>query len=124
MQRRHQKVWRKRPPRHEPGTAQRWALRWKRRLRPGYVGAGTVEFIANGMTAFLLHGDEHPPAVEHPVTEMITGLGIWWNGSCGSLREPLPPPRNSWLSCKYAIEARLYAEDPIAASFRRRPAAG
>ena len=71
VQRRHQKVLEEAPaPGMTRGAAQRWATRrWRRRKAVGYVGAGTVEFIAEharGRRALLLHGDEHAAAGRAP----------------------------------------------------------
>ncbi len=51
--------------------------------------------------------------VEHPVTEEITGVRIWSNGSCASRRARRCRRRQDELSINgWAMEARLYAEDP------------
>jgi acetyl-CoA carboxylase biotin carboxylase subunit/3-methylcrotonyl-CoA carboxylase alpha subunit len=119
VQRRHQKIVEETPSpagffAGEAGEARRRAL-FDAALRvvkhAGYVGAGTCEFIADAAGDLFFLEVNARLQVEHPVTEMVTGLDLVELQLRVAAGEKLPD-LSSVQRRGHAVEARIYAEDP------------
>jgi 3-methylcrotonyl-CoA carboxylase alpha subunit len=113
LQRRHQKVIEEAPsPTLNP--AQREAVcaaARKAAAAVNYAGAGTIEFVSDGKDVFFIEMNTRLQ-VEHPVTELITGIDLVEWQLRVAFGEKLPLNQDQIKFNGHAIEARVYAENP------------
>ncbi len=117
IQRRHQKIIEETPStaltpklREEMGNAAVAAAR-----ASGYVNAGTVEFLVDHDSKFYFLEVNTRLQVEHPITEMITGIDLVRQQIEIAAGNPLKFSQADIVGSGHAIECRIYAEDPMSA---------
>jgi 3-methylcrotonyl-CoA carboxylase alpha subunit len=113
LQRRHQKVIEEAPS-PTLDAKQREAVcaaARKAAAAVNYVGAGTIEFVSDGKDVFFIEMNTRLQ-VEHPVTELITGIDLVEWQLRVAFGEKLPLTQDQIRLNGHAIEARVYAENP------------
>jgi acetyl-CoA carboxylase biotin carboxylase subunit len=114
IQRRHQKVLEETPcPVLSSDTRRamgRVAVQAARAVQ--YVGAGTVEFLYADDGSFYFLEMNTRLQVEHPITEMVTGIDLAKTQFEVAMGKPLPWTQEQITAHGHAIECRIYAEDP------------
>jgi len=113
LQRRHQKVIEEAPSPTLNGAQRERVCAAARRAAASvdYVGAGTIEFVSDGKDVFFIEMNTRLQ-VEHPVTELITGIDLVEWQLRVAFGEALPLKQDQIVINGHAIEARLYAENP------------
>jgi len=115
IQRRHQKVIEESPsPIDEPGLRERMGAAAVRIARAAdYIGAGTVEFLVSDLTReFYFLEMNTRLQVEHPVTELVTGLDLVREQINVAAGAALSFTQEEIMWTGHAVECRVYAEDP------------
>ena len=116
IQRRHQKIIEESPsPSVPPEVRDRLgevAVRAAKSIQ--YVGAGTFEFIFDNVTKeFFFMEMNTRLQVEHPITELVTGIDLVQEQIMVALGKPLSFKQSDVVQRGHAIEARICAEDPV-----------
>jgi 3-methylcrotonyl-CoA carboxylase alpha subunit len=113
LQRRHQKVIEEAPSPtlDAAGREAVCAAARKAAAAVNYVGAGTIEFVSDGKQVFFIEMNTRLQ-VEHPVTELITGIDLVEWQLRVAFGETLPLRQDQIGLNGHAIEARVYAENP------------
>jgi acetyl-CoA carboxylase biotin carboxylase subunit len=116
IQRRHQKIIEESPsPSVPPEVRQKLgevAVRAAKSIN--YIGAGTFEFIFDNVTKdFYFMEMNTRLQVEHPITEMVTGIDLVQEQIMVALGKPLSFKQEDIVQRGHAIEARICAEDPV-----------
>ncbi|MCX7426912.1 MAG: acetyl-CoA carboxylase biotin carboxylase subunit [Planctomycetia bacterium] len=114
IQRRHQKLVEESPAPRLPEETRRAMCEAAVRLvrQADYTNAGTVEFIVDGQGDYFFIELNARIQVEHPVTEMVTGIDLIKAQILVAAGEPLPFGQEDVQHCGAAMECRINAEDP------------
>ncbi len=120
LQRRHQKVWEEGPsPALNASRAHKIGeTAPKRCSEMQYLGVGTIEFLYEDGEFYFIEMNTRIQ-VEHPVTEMITGIDLVLEQIRVAAGGELPAPQNEIVINGHAIECRVNAENPV--TFRPSP---
>ncbi len=113
LQRRHQKVIEEAPSPTLNATQREKVCEAARKAAGAvnYVGAGTIEFVSDGKEVFFIEMNTRLQ-VEHPVTELISGVDLVEWQLRVAFGEKLPMTQDQLKLNGHAIEARVYAENP------------
>lgn len=122
IQRRHQKVFEEAPSPalSEETRAAMGEVACNAARAVDYVGAGTCEFLLAEDGSFYFLEMNTRLQVEHPITEMVTGVDLLRAQLTVAAGEPLPFAQSDLSVRGHAVECRIYAED-AAANFRPAP---
>ena len=114
LQRRHQKVWEEATAPHLPEATRQGlfaaALSLVKSVK--YRSAGTLEFLVDSKGEFFFLEMNTRLQVEHPVTELVTGVDLVWAQIAQALAPKETILRETPVARGHAIEVRIYAEDP------------
>ena len=114
IQRRHQKLIEESPSMHVSAAVREeiGAAAVRGALAVGYTGAGTLEFLLDDDGALFFMEMNARIQVEHPVSEMVTGIDLIQGQIRVAAGEPLPIRQEDVTLRGHAIECRINAEDP------------
>jgi len=114
IQRRHQKIIEETPsPAMTPELRERMGKAAVAAARlPGYVNAGTVEFLLDSDGSFYFLEVNTRLQVEHPITEMVAGIDIVRHQLSIAAGDPLNMVQEEFGEEGMPLECRIYAEDP------------